>query len=188
METRACEYCGASLKLLRAGARFCSTKHRVYASRAGKLPAEMTSRPRWIRRAPNKRPLTVAGRQASSTNTATWSTYAAAKASKAGAGLGYVLGDGVGCIDLDHCLDGGRLESWAADILAATPATYVEVSQSGTGLHIFGHLPEGPGRLIRDGRAVEYYSTGRYIAVTGNRWGSAPAALADLSAVVASLQ
>jgi primase-polymerase (primpol)-like protein len=187
MENGTCEYCGASLKLLRAGARFCSTKHRVYASRANKLPAEMLSRPRWIRRTSTKRPVTTSGRQASSTKSATWSTYTEAKASKAGVGLGFVLGEGIGCIDLDHCLIDGKLSSWAAAILDATPDTYIEVSQSGTGLHIFGHLPEGPGRVFRDGRDVEFYSVGRYIAVTGNRWENSPAKLADISGVVASI-
>jgi primase-polymerase (primpol)-like protein len=118
----------------------------------------------------------------------TWARYGPAKRSATGDGLGFVLGDGVGCIDLDHCLNGDRVAPWAQAILDRSPSTYVEISMSGDGLHIFGLLPEGRGRVIRDGRAsIEFYSTGRYIAVTGNRWGSSPSSLADLSEVVATL-
>ena len=42
-------------------------------------------------------------------------------ASKAGVGVGYVLaeGDGIVCIDLDHCLDDGKLAPWARTIRSA---------------------------------------------------------------------
>jgi len=188
MDNGTCEYCGASLKLLRAGARFCSTKHRVYFSRRPKLPVEMTEMARWVRRTATKRPITVTGRPASSTNSETWSSFAEADAAAVGAGLGFVLGDGVGCIDLDHCFVDGELAEWAAEIVDRCQATFMEVSQSGEGLHIFGLLPDGGGRNMRDGaRSVEFYSTGRYIAVTGNRFAGSPSRLADLSGVVASV-
>lgn len=188
MESRTCEYCGVSINLLRAGARFCSTKHRVYASRKPAIPSEMTRKDRWVRRNKRKMPLTIDGRNASSTNPATWSSHTDASRSGVGTGLGFVLGDGVGCIDLDHCFEAGSLASWAQEIVDRAPSTYMEVSQSGDGLHIFGLLPEGPGRSIRrDGSNVEFYSTGRYIAVTGNRFTDSSAKLADLSELVASL-
>jgi len=188
MEPGACEYCGASLKLLRAGARFCSTKHRVYASRKPVFPVEMTSKDRWVRREKTKRPVTLARKSASSTNPDTWSSFAAANASSVGVGVGFVLGDGIGCIDLDHCFSDDKLAPWAQEIVDSCPATFMEVSQSGEGLHIFGLLPEGAGRNMRDGvRSVEFYSTGRYIAVTGDRFAGSPSKLADLSGVVASV-
>jgi len=140
----------------------------------------MTSRPRWVRCSPTKVPLTVTGDAASSTDPATWSTYTKARRSTAGVGLGFVLGDGIGCIDLDDCLIDGEPVPWARDILVSNPDTFVEVSRSGRGLHIFGLLPEQPGRRIRDGRSIEVYSTSRYIAVTGNRHGTAPVTLAPL--------
>lgn len=99
-------------------------------------------------------------------------------ASKVGDGLGFALGDGIGCIDLDHCVDDGVLADWAAAILDRLPATYTEVSPSGHGLHIWGRIPERPGRRVGN---VEVYSAGRYITVTGNRWGDCPSTLADLS-------
>lgn len=150
----------------------------------------MTSQRRWVRRSKRKMPLTVEGAAASSTDPGTWTTHAAAKRSRVGAGLGFVLaGDGIVCVDLDHCIDAsGRLAGWARRILDRMPATFVEVSPSGTGLHIFGRGWVGRGRRIRSGdRSVEVYDRGRYIAVTGQRFEAAPARLADISAVVATL-
>lgn len=162
------------MNLPRKGAKFCSSKCRVYAFRAARrrplFPAEMTSRNRWVRRSRSKRPLTVDGGAASSTDSRTWSSFVDASASTAGAGMGYVLGDGIGCWDFDHCIVDGVLTDWARDAIDAIPAPLlIEVSQSGEGVHVFVHAAEGPGRKIRDGRNIEFYSSGRYIAVTGNR-------------------
>lgn len=184
---KTCGFCGSSLKLMRSDARFCSTKCRVYDKRRT-FPKAMTDSARWVRRDDTKRPLTVTAKPASSTNRRTWSTHAAAQDSTAGTGLGFCLGDGIGAIDLDHCLDGGKLAPWAAEILGLCPDTFIEVSMSGTGLHIFGYLPEAAGRKIRRGPvAIEVYSQGRYLAVTGKRWPSSVSTLADLSDVVGKL-
>lgn len=137
----------------------------------------MTAACRWVRweRAARgahviKRPLTVTGRLASSTNEFTWTTHKNALAAQAGDGFGFVLGDGVGCYDLDDCLDRGQLAGWAAEAIQGIPEPilFAEVSQSGRGVHIFVAAPEGPGRKIRDGDSkVERYTVGRYIAMTG---------------------
>jgi primase-polymerase (primpol)-like protein len=100
-------------------------------------------------------------------------------------GVGFVLnGDGIACIDLDHCITGGVLADWAADIVARAGKTFVEVSPSGTGLHIWGFAEVGRGRRMGQ---VEVYDRGRYMTVTGNRWGSSPKRLGDISALVADL-
>ena len=170
MESRACGNCGVSIKLLRADAKFCSTRCRVYFSRRPKLPVEMTSRNRWVRRAANKIPLTAAGRYASSTKSSTWASFEHVSKSDVGVGLGFVLGDGIGCWDFDHCIIDGKLAGWAREAIASItePVIFTEVSQSGEGVHVFVAAPEGPGRVIREGeRCIEFYSTGRYIAITG---------------------
>lgn len=143
--------------------RFCSTRCRVAAHRAGRtLPRELTERARWVRYAA-KRPVTLDGRPASSTDPSTWSSYGEARRSAVGDGLGFVLGDGIACLDLDHCLINGRPTPAAQAILDRVPDAYVEVSPSGDGLHVWGRAPEQSGR--RRGW-VEAYSTGRYITVT----------------------
>ncbi|MFJ4845118.1 hypothetical protein [Streptomyces sp. NPDC088733] len=111
----------------------------------------------------------------------------------AGVGLGFVLSDvdDVVCIDLDHCLNPltGRLAPWAEEIVSQAGATFVEVSPSGHGLHVWGRADVRHGRRIRrpDGFAVEVYGQGRFIAVTGTRFRGSPTALADVSALVEDL-
>lgn len=169
----------------RGHARFCSSRCRVRALRARKagerVPDSMAVLPRFVRFTSSKRPVTVDGRSASSTNPATWSALGEARASTVGEGIGFVLGAGIGCIDLDHCIVDGVVADWAQDVLDANPNTYVEVSRSGAGLHVFGFRAEGPGRNVRDGvRAIEWYSVGRYIALTLNRFRDSPYELSEL--------
>jgi primase-polymerase (primpol)-like protein len=174
-----CAWCNDPVDA-RAGTRFCSTRCRVASHRATP-PAELRERARWIRHRA-KVPITAWNRPASSTNSATWTCYDEAAASSAGDGLGFVLnGDGVACIDLDHCLDGSTLAPWAQDVLTRAGRTYVEISPSGTGLHIFGYGHVGHGRRI-DG--LEFYDRGRYICFTGRRFRRSPLVLADISAAL----
>src|ERR1700690_1062932 len=74
------------------------------------------------------------GHKASSTNPATWSTLdAVVRAYTRGLfqGIGYVLGDGIGGIDLDHAFyDDGKLKPWASAILDLFKRTYAELSPS----------------------------------------------------------
>jgi primase-polymerase (primpol)-like protein len=186
--SRFCEHCGGLLPTVaRRDARFCRGACRVAAHRAGGLPRELTSLPRWVRHSATKVPLTTGGRTASATDPGTWSDYAAARRSRAGYGIGFVLaGDGILCLDLDHSLNtSGEPLPDVARLLATIPPTYIEVSPSGTGLHVWGrgHLAHGRRTRVR-GVQVEAYGTGRYITVTGRRLGSAPTILADLTATL----
>lgn len=178
-----CEVCGAEF-FARADARFCSGRCRVAAHRRPGLPADLTSRPRWVRHRA-KVPLTLAGRHASTTDSTTWATYADAAGSDVGDGLGFVFnGDGIAGIDLDHCLTNGVLADWAQEIIDRCPTTYIEISPSGTGLHIFGRAYVGAGRR-RDG--VEVYDRGRYFTVTGRHFGKPTRKLADITGLISSL-
>ncbi|MBC9954933.1 DNA primase [Leucobacter sp. cx-42] len=170
---RTCEICGRSIVAKNAQARFCSSNCRVTAHRRAKrltLPEELTSRNRWIRHSAEKKPVdAITGATASSTDPSTWATYAEADTSPHGAGLGFVLGDGIACIDLDHVITDEELHPAAAELVSHYPSNYIEVSPSGTGLHIWGLSPERPGtRRIENGISVERYSSGRYITITKN--------------------
>jgi primase-polymerase (primpol)-like protein len=182
-----CHTCNAHIgPLARADARYCSTRCRVAAHRR-QPPAALRRLDRWVRFAPDKRPLRTNGAPASSTDQSTWSTYSDAKASAAGVGVGFVLnGDGIVCVDLDHCVTNGKLEPWATDILAGCPATFTELSVSGSGLHVWGLGDVTKGRKLPapDGGGIEVYGTARYIAVTGRRWSTSPAGLADISGLL----
>lgn len=146
---------------------YCSATCRQRAHRARRaLPVELTSRDRWVRRQ-GKRPVTVDGHPASSTRPATWSSYASARRSTHGDGLGLMMGDGLAVYDLDHVLDGDRLADWAARFVAQIPerVIFVERSMGGDGVHVFveSHAARG---WRRDG--VEFYPAGRHVAVTGD--------------------
>jgi primase-polymerase (primpol)-like protein len=132
-----------------------------------KLPQMMAELRRFVRFSASKVPLCVGGGNASSTDPHTWATLVEATASDRGVGVGFVLtGDGIGVIDLDHCVTDGTVALWAQAILDENPATFTELSLSGTGLHVWGLFPAAPGRQIRDGeRNIEIYSTGRYVAL-----------------------
>ncbi|MFD7705703.1 hypothetical protein [Streptomyces sp. NPDC059786] len=96
--------------------------------------------------------------------------------------------DRLACIDLDHALTDGELQLWARRIVDSLPPTYIEVSPSGTGLHIWGFGVVEQGRRIRRGQtSVEVYDRGRYITVTRKPFENAPSILADLSQVIADL-
>lgn len=179
MSVRTCQRpgCGREISTSkRAGTRFCSTRCRVAAHRARRraqreacpVPAEMLARPRWVNHLA-KRPVNPAtGAWASVNDPTTWGTHEAARA-RDSRHTGYVLGEGIGCIDLDHCLDEqGRPTQAATELLDFYAGSYVEVSPSGRGLHIWGTAPPRAGfRRTWKGQAVEFYSTGRYITVTG---------------------
>ena len=149
------------------------------------LDADRWMRWRMVRRGDGhtKLPLTVSGAPASSTDADTWCSYAEASSSDMGDGLGFALGDGFACIDLDHCMDASRrLLPWAKMILAPVEGkTYVEVSPSGDGLHIWGTCEERKGVRARDLMNAEAYSQGRYMTVTMKPYGNAVDRLADIT-------
>lgn len=209
METleRGCEHCGGQLPAMhRSDMRYCSGSHRVLAARVRKrvrdarvaseqvarVPAELTSRPRWVRYSARKVPLRMDSRFASVTDPSSWSDYATAAASPVGEGVGFVLTrhDRIVVVDLDHAVEGGRVLPWAQRIVDALPATYMERGRSGTGVHLWfrGEVPAGR-RIRKDELAVEVYSDRRYIII-GDRVSGTPLELAELpdaAGVIASL-
>lgn len=110
-----------------------------------------------------KVPTQVNGRNAKSTDPSTWSSYSEAAASTVGAGLGFALGDGFACLDLDQCVaPDGMLSNLAQRVLTENPDAWVELSVSGTGLHVWGLMDERPGQMLP---GLEIYSQGRFIAL-----------------------
>lgn len=162
---RACSFCGEPTNLLREGARFCSGKCRVAAHRArGKFPKVMRDPISWVR-ASGKRPITTTGAPASSTDSSTWSSHQEVQESTVGDGYGFMLGDGIGCYDLDSVTD-AQARAFLTTVLE--PVLFVERSCSGSGFHIFVEADESPGwRRIIDGMKVERYTRQRFILTTG---------------------
>lgn len=107
--------------------------------------------------------------KASTTNSRAWTSYENAlqglKSGKYG-GLGFVLDKDITFIDLDHCKsNNGVLTPLAENIIDNFKDTFIEVSQSGNGLHIF---VLGTVKKAVKTKEIELYSTGRYAALTGN--------------------
>ncbi|MEH0627793.1 bifunctional DNA primase/polymerase [Streptomyces stelliscabiei] len=202
-----CEHCAGPLPLMaRADARFCSSpcrqsayrvrraaaRVRVVAEQCSRVPAELTSRPRWVRYSSRKVPLRADGRFAAVDDPSSWSDFEAAARSSAGEGIGFVLtaGDGIVVVDLDHAVEDGRVLPWAQAIVDQLPPTYMERGRSGSGLHLWFRGAVPAGRRIRRGElAVEVYSDRRYMIV-GARVPGTPLSLAvlpDAAGLVASL-
>jgi hypothetical protein len=177
-----------------------------------KIPSELRDRPQWVcwrmelneKGKETKVPYcpTATGRKASSTDPATWTTFAEAvsayergdrdKNGNPVRGIGYVFAkdDPFFGIDVDHVRDPktGTFEQWARDLLKRLN-TYSELSQSATGAHAIGRgkVPGGTGRKKVMGpneQAVEMYSGGRYFCFTGLQLAGTPATVEDRQAVL----
>ena len=120
-----------------------------------------------------KVPYSRTGHKASSTNIKTWSPFETimdyySMKGNLYSGLGFMIADGLVFVDVDHCRNyDGSLDKRGNDILSAFPGSYVEISQSGAGLHI---LTRGEVRKCFNNRksGVEMYNFGRFCAITGN--------------------
>lgn len=83
--------------------------------------------------------------------------------------LGFVLveEDKIICIDLDNAIQDGKLSPMAKEIIDNFAGTYMELSQSGRGIHIFTK-----GAILKNlnlsSKGIEIYKNNRYIALTGN--------------------
>jgi primase-polymerase (primpol)-like protein len=159
-------------------------KETTPAISAENIPEELRERPQWVcwryEAKPGDDKLTkvpyTAGtsRRASSTDLKTWRTFEQAymaldNEARHYDGIGFVFSSAdpfVG-IDLDKCRnpESGELAPWAREIISRVPEGYIEVSPSGTGVHIIirgsvrgGGVRKGP---------VEMYSRGRYFTITG---------------------
>jgi len=146
------------------------------------IPERLTERPQWVDWRLEERgemmtkvPYTPGTlRRASSTDLMTWRTFSEALAAyEAGEppydGIGFVFcsADPFVGIDLDDCRnpESGEISSWAEEIISSVKEGYVEVSPSGTGVHI---VVEGTvrGGGIRKGK-VEMYGRDRFFTVSG---------------------
>jgi hypothetical protein len=165
---------------------------------------ELATAPRWVCWREEERggrktkvPYATTGRKASSTDPATWATYEDAIrvcGARGYDGVGIVLGDGLGGVDLDGCRnpDTGELTPWARKILDEF-RSYAEVSPSGTGVKVFayGAPSDLPANMIPmdtppiNGKrpAIECYTQGRYFAVTGRILDGMPDEIRDCGEV-----
>lgn len=153
---------------------------------SAKVPMAMKGFDRWVcwrwvwnGKKFDKPPLNVrTGTHASSTKSETWASfdevYQAHAAGKFD-GIGFTLGSAGASgvhfsgMDIDHCIEDGKLRPDAV-YLASLIDSYTEISPSGNGVKIFTCGPLlGEGRKKDDTLGIEFYDSGRYFTVTGNR-------------------
>jgi hypothetical protein len=130
----------------------------------------------------------VHGGLASSTNPADWGTYEQAAAVGAGVGFVFTERDPFWFLDIDGAWSGSSWSPVALEICAALTGAAVEVSQSGTGLHLIGSgkAPEGHANKNIP-LHLELYTKERFVALTGtNATGDAATELTAQLAPVAA--
>ena len=148
------------------------------------IPEQLTERPQWVcwrvvereGKKPTKVPYTPGTeRRASSTDLMSWRTfrealdaYEAGEPPYDGIGFCFCSADPFVAVDLDDCRnpETGGIAPWAQKIADSFTEAYVEVSPSGTGIHIIacGVLKEG----VKT-KNVEMYGQDRFFTISGVR-------------------
>lgn len=194
-----------------------ATRRSILAPDFDRIPEELQTYRQWaltcVTLTPdgrlNKPPLRPSGALASSTDPATWSSFADVRAAHAASELasretgkrkfhapGYMLSesDPFTAIDIDCCCDPDTriVEPWAQKIIESL-ASYSEFSISKTGIRIVlkGKLP-GRGRKKKgfDGNSdggLEVYDKARFVVITGVRIKGTPATIEERQAALDTL-
>ena len=119
-----------------------------------------------------KVPRMIDGKNASSTNPNTWTSYGDVVDTlimgEGFGGIGLVLGGNLHGVDLDDCRDpeSGVLNALAQEVLERVQG-YAEISPSGTGIKIFTRTNLDQARTKKE-VGIELYKDGRYFTVTGH--------------------
>jgi hypothetical protein len=136
------------------------------------IPGNLKQLKQWVCHIDKVPVIAGTGRHASSTNPDTWSSYEEALdyhmvGMSDGIGFVFTRDDLYIGIDIDHCRDPitGEIDKRAMDMLDLFPNCYVEVSMSGTGLHIIV-MADIPKAIKVEG--LEIYGWGRYFIMTGD--------------------
>ena len=118
-----------------------------------------------------KLPISIDGQAASSTDPLTWSTYGEVINVSQDVGIIFTPDQLLLGIDLDHCLEEGLIvgeQKENIEQLIKKADTYIEISPSNTGLHLYLALTD-PLQLIASKHApFEAYTWKRFFTVTNN--------------------
>ena len=115
----------------------------------------------------DKVPVGPGGANIDPTDPRNWKSHTEAAGSGAPVGFVFTREDPFFFVDVDEAYAEGAWSSLAVQIVAQFPGCYVEVSQSGRGLHIFGRgvVPEGA-RCENSVAKLGFYAHGRFAALT----------------------
>ena len=116
-------------------------------------------------------PITLRKHDAGDTATHLSAEEAIQAAQRAGPGYGvgfyFSKHDPFWFIDIDNCLVDGAWSETAALLCRVFAGAAVEVSSSGRGLHLFGTGAVPPHGTRDKARGLEFYTSGRFVALTG---------------------
>lgn len=102
-----------------------------------------------------------------------------------GVGFTFTVNDPFFFLDIDNAAAGGQWSPLAAELCGRFPGAFIEVSYSGTGLHVIGSaavMAHGCKNNLLD---LELYTEGRFVALTGSN--AAGDAAGDYTPVLAAL-
>lgn len=180
-------------------------------TRYANIPLAMKQLPNWVISTANKNPFNPAtGNKAKSNDAGTWNSFECCEAflkknvgkeyayrnsdgtetTTEFAGLGFMFNkeSGIVGVDIDHCLDenGRPISDMVNQILSLTDS-YVEKSQSGTGLHIIVNgikTFSSCRRKLADGIEIEVYDNARFFYITGNAYVAADKEVTEGQALI----
>lgn len=131
------------------------------------------------------------GRACDPTDPSAWMSLATAQqhiAAGKGEGIGFVFTeqDPFFFLDIDGAYADGKWSESSASFCSMFPGCFVEVSHSGTGLHVIGSAPLHPPHGTRYNElGLELYTKGRFVALTGT--GATGTAATDATAALGQL-
>lgn len=110
-----------------------------------------------------------------------------AQAAATGRPVGFVIDprDGFWFLDIDHCLTGGSWSALAVDLCTRLAGAAIEVSQSGSGLHLIGRGVVPPHACKNIALGLKLYTEKRFVALTGTM--AAGDVMSDHSAAIAAI-
>jgi len=157
-----------------------------------RVPEELKAHAQWVNWNPQRgrkvplHPVTLGN--ASVNRPETWTPFAQAaeRAVRHRLGLGFVLSadDPYTCVDLDRCVGETREVTDPARAILDLLAGWVELSPSGTGLHVWVRNEQPVNRRTQ---GIEVYSSARWITVTGRSNPQGPPAIPDRTIEVQEL-
>lgn len=156
------------------------------------IPLSIKQLHQWVAQK-QKRPINPrTGAGAKSNDPNTWATFDEAVEAVAKYnldGIGVMFDNGLGGVDIDHCIENGVTSSLATDIIQLMNS-YTEISPSGTGVHILftGAIEKAADLYTKNPvNGVEMYNRERYFTVTGNTLGE-PLPVSDRSEAAKQVQ
>lgn len=149
-----------------------------FENRINKIPSTMKALNQWLLwqlRDNKKVPLNLSYNPTNPTKGFTFNEVMNAYNPNNCDGLGFVVGSGVVAVDIDHCIENGKISKFAQKLIDELK-TYTEISISGTGIHLF-YMDISAKEIGRKNKQLEIYTHKHYIAMTGNSIGNSDLAL-----------